>query len=64
MEKTNTISSECEAHMGKLVQHEKHSINAGKEEERQQMKGTYRKHNYGKYMLGTHNICVCVGCFH
>jgi hypothetical protein len=24
------------------------------------MKGTYRKHNYGKYTLGTHNMCVLV----
>jgi len=57
------ISSEYEAHLGKLLQHKEHSINAAKEE-RQQMKGNYRKHNYGKYTLRTHHICVCVGSFH
>jgi hypothetical protein len=41
------VSSEYEAHLGKLLQHKEHSINAAKEE-RQQMKGNYRKDNYGK----------------
>jgi hypothetical protein len=60
MEKTHTKFSEYKAHLGKLLQSKEHSINVAKEEERQQMKGNYRKHNYGKYALRTHHICVCV----
>jgi hypothetical protein len=63
MEKTSTVSSEYEQHLGKLLQRREHSKNAAKEE-RRQMKGNYRKHNYGKYAFRTHHIYVCVGCFH
>jgi hypothetical protein len=58
MEKNSTKSSEYKAHLGKLLQHKEHSTNAA-QEERQQMKSNYRKHNYGKYTLRTHHLCVC-----